>query len=230
MSSWFLLLVVLAALAVAGVLYVAGHKQKERREAFEAMAARRGWSFTLTNQSLGRPAMLRLASRQGLSWTAQSLRHAESASGGPPIRTTEFESAEPRWNDDLLVIGPAIDPALAGMATTLLAQLDGPMMQRLIGRMIDLSGPEAQLLTRLRPAATDGTALTLSSGDPTRRVDLPALVRAIAAWEPRVSGDAGHPVVVLGPQGLRIRLRHGIDRADHMEAFVDYCLGIARSL
>ncbi len=68
----------------------------------------------------------------------------------------------------------------------------------------------------------DGMVL-LADADPARRVILHDLGRALAGWT-----APGRPVVILSPDGLRLRLSAPIERADRMEMFVDLAFDLSR--
>jgi len=209
-----LLLAPLAAAAAALVWIVAERRRAARDEAFQSLAARRGWSLTISDQKLGRPPSLRLAARSGPGWTARATRAGHG--GARPIQAgTEFESDEPRWPDGLFVIGPAPQPV----------QPDNPEGQRAIARM--LGEDVAKYCAVLRHAPLDHGLALYTTADLPPRFDIPAIARRLSAWEgSRRTG----PILLLGPEGLRLRLREDTTRADRMEAFIDLALDLTRTI
>lgn len=230
MSDILIGLIVIVALGalVAGLFMVEQSVQARRREAFQALAARRGWSLSISEQKLGRPAVLRLSSRSGIGWQVEVRRSASGSATRSAIQTTEFHSEEKEWPDGLLVIGPPTPLAAAETAANLLQQLDNPLGQKLLGRLLgdDLS----KYATVLQHYPAPANITVFASASPAPRFDLNDLGKAIATWTPQVTGERGQPVVMFGPDGLRLRLRHGTSRADHMENFIDFALDIARQL
>lgn len=184
------------AAAVAGSVHLwRGHMATARLDDLQALAARRGWSLSVTEERLGRTGALRIAPRGGVPWTART-----QAGAG-----TDFESAEPRWADGTLVALP-VDGPVDGTAPPDLPRLLGPDAARLTGALARVDSPPGLLV--------------LADGDPRLRLPLDDLARIMGQW--RRAGDPRMvPVLTLGPDGLRLRLRHRISRADHMERFID---------
>jgi len=223
-----ILLLVLAAGAGAGLVLWLHHRTTAEREAFQALAARRGWSLTISEQKLGRPASLRLTARSGSGWQAEARRLTHDVSGAPITLTTEFTADEPHWSDGMLLIGP---PVPAETMALLREVLDTPASTAALKLLTQLFGedPTIDMSTlRLYPGPAEVTVL--ATADPAHRIDLPDLAQAITDWTPHLPGDKGLPIVILGPDGLRVRLRHGTRRADQMESFIDFSLDIARNI
>jgi hypothetical protein len=209
-----LLLAPLAA-AVTGAGWVAlARRRTARDEAFQALAARRGWSLTISDQKLGRPPSLRLAARSGPGWTARATR-AGRGDARPIQAGTEFAVDEPRWTDGLFVIGPAPDTA----------SLQSAEGQRALSRA--LGDDVAKYAAVLRHAPLDDGFALYATADLPPRFDIPATVRRLAAWE---GTQASRPILILGPEGMRLRLRQDTTRADRMERFIDLALDLARTL
>jgi hypothetical protein len=217
----------LIVVAGGGFILIQQQRRTVQREAFQALAARRGWSLTVSDQKLGRPGVLRLTSRAGLGWTAQTRRQAAGPQGSPAQQTTEFDADEPRWNDGLMIVGPsAPDPAPDGGSP--LAALGTAEGLRWLARFM---GEDVAKYGSVLTAYPAHPALTvLSTADPALRIDFGDLAKLLAAWDQPVRGDRGHPILILGPDGMRLRLRHGMARADHMERFIDLALDIGRIL
>jgi hypothetical protein len=209
-----LLLAPLGALAVAAAWILAERRRATRDEAFQALAARRGWSLTISDQKLGRPPSLRLAARSGPGWTALATRAGHG--GARPIQAgTEFTIDEPRWTDGLFIIGPAPQPV----------QPDSAEGQRAIAR--SLGEDVAKYAAVLRHAPLDHGLALYTTADLPPRFDIPAIARRLAAWDD--SRRTG-PIMLLGPEGLRLRLREDTTRADRMEAFIDLALDLTRAI
>lgn len=216
-------LVVIAALAAVALAVAFGrHRQTVRREAFEALAARRGWSFTLTRQSLGRPGTLRLAARHGLDWSILVDRDEEDSRRTRPLsRTTRFLAPDCRWDQGLMLIVPA----------EMLAHPPEAAQQRDATRHFAQALPadtDPDLCAALQPVQSDGNWVLLASTDPTRRFDLRQILDAMDHWRESAPGATARVHLSIGPQGVSVILRHAIARADRMERFVDFGIGIAR--
>jgi len=220
-----LLVLIALGLAVAVVALWLRLRQSTQREALQALVARRGWGLSLTGLRLGRPALLRIAPRAGHNW--QVTVRGESVEGlrlKTPPQSTEFTAEEPQWADGLLVITPILPEADAAA----LAHLDSPEGQALLARMLgeDMSGYAAVL--RHFPGPEPLTIL--ASADPAHRVDRGDLSKVVAAWAAQAPQAEAMAIMILSRDGFRLRLRHGIARADRMEAYIDLALDLIRIL
>ena len=227
----FLVLVLLIGLAVAAgvvIFLVQTQAQSTQREAFQALAARRGWSLNISEQKLGRPAVLRLTSRSGHGWTAQARRLSGDAARPAQQLTTEYEADEPSWTEGLLVIGPPLPEDQAAVLSQAQGALDSPEGQKLLSGF--LGDDVAKYGAVLRQYPTKANITVLATADPRHRVDFGDIGKLIDTWKPQVSGEKGRPILILGPDGMRLRLRHGTRRADQMESFIDLALDIGRVL
>jgi hypothetical protein len=217
-----LLLNILLVLAFAGAVGAAVHYwrvqlETARRDGMQALAARRGWALTLTGERLGRAGTLRLVPRGGLPWVAEARPREGSGKGA----VTEYEAEAPRWAEGTLILVATPLPATADSAT-----LSGEGRERALR---DLLGEEVSRLARdlhAVPAAEGVTAL--SDGNPGLRVDLAALGQALRDWTPVASGPRGAAVMILSPDGLRLRLRTTLKRPEQMERFLDLALELSR--
>ncbi|MCC7321281.1 MAG: hypothetical protein IT542_09945 [Rubellimicrobium sp.] len=218
-------LVVAAFLALAGgVVYLwLRLSETSRREALQALAARRGWALTISSERLGQPGMLRLSPRGGPAWTVETRAQSSLAGAGLPGRgrhATDYLAEDPRWEGGTLILAPALPAGDAREAVSgaeaavrrILAQLPGRAPSG-AGRLSVWPGP---------PGAT-----LLCTQDPAARLDPADLGRALAAYAPE---GAGRPVVVFGPEGLRLHLPGGVHRADQMERFIDLAHELTRIL
>jgi hypothetical protein len=154
-----ILLNVLLALAFAGAVTGAVHLWRRqlvagRREDLQALAARRGWSLTVTGERLGRAGTLRLTPRGGHPWAAEARPGAGRAAG-----TTSYDAEEPRWAEGTLVVAAAPAEELGRLGAdlgpipwkgglTVLADADPT-------RRVDL-GDVARVLGRWQPVAQGG--------------------------------------------------------------------------
>lgn len=212
-----------AVLGAGAVLWL-NRQQTIQREAFQALAARRGWSLTISEQKLGRPAILRLTSRSGSGWHAESRLDAGDAKGMPSFLTSEFAAEEPRWPDGCLVLTPG--PVDAGGPNPPRALPQGRSKLSLDAR-VNLAVPSG-IATQLHHFPAPPTVTVQATVDPAHRFDLDALGKVMAAWQPQRSSSDGQPVILISPDGFRVRLSHGMRRADQMESFIDFALEVIR--
>lgn len=223
--------IVLAFLAMGAASWFAiGTLQARSREAFQTMAARRGWSLTISDEKLGRPAVLRLSSRGGMGWQVEVRQRTSSKrASGRRLAATEFHTDEKSCPEGMVTIGPPIPRAVAQAAGVLLGDLErlqSTALARFMGE--DL----ARQVSALRPLpGPDTISVFASADDQAARLDLEAVADAVSAWYERIGRVQGlQPLIMLGPDGLRVRLPAALHRADRMEAFVDMSLAIARRM
>ncbi len=198
------------AIAVgAAVQFWRLHLETARRDGMQALAARRGWALTVSSERLGRAGTLRIVPRGGTPWLAEA--RPKRAPGGP---ATEFEAEAPRWSEGTLVM----------VADRLPEEL-------LPGGLRDLLGDgAARRAGTLRPMPGPEGVTVLADADPSLRVDLGELAGPLRGWSPVTSGLRGRPVLVLSPEGLRLRLRHPIQRPEQMDRFLDLALELSRRI
>lgn len=226
------MIAVLTLLVVAVFLTLAGGvvylwlrlNQTSRREELQALAARRGWALNISGERLGRPGILRLSPRGGPAWTVETQALSslvETAAAGQ--QATEYRADEPRWDAGLLLICPTLPSPPAPEDSP--RPFDTPADRTwLAGRLGQGFARTAGKLYAW--PAGDGVGI-LCTQDPVPRFDPPAMARALEQW-PR--GRAGPPVVVFGPEGLRLHLPEGLHRAEQMERFIDVAHELARLL
>jgi hypothetical protein len=225
------LLVLLAiGLAIAVVALWLRLSAVTRREALQALAARRGWALNLTEGKLGRPAALRLQPRGGSGWQVTARR--ESAPGialRPKSEATDYEAPDPDWPDGLLVIGPTL-PLGGGLPETPTSPttLDGPVGQAILARL--LGADHVRLGPDLQPFAGPVGLVVVATTDPTHRIDLAEVGKLYLAYGEREPDPACWPAMMLGADGFSLRLRHEVKRADKMEAFIDFAQDLSRIL
>ncbi|EYD76245.1 hypothetical protein Rumeso_02169 [Rubellimicrobium mesophilum DSM 19309] len=220
-----LLLNLIFALAFAGSVGGAvhlwrAHLDSTRRDGMQALAARRGWALTVTGERLGRAGTLRLVPRGGHPWMAEA-RPAEGRRGGP---VTLYEAEEPAWTEGTLVLIACAPegPRDAQPSAEPLPRPREAALRDLLGEDVArLAGPLEQV-----PAPEGVTAL--ASGDPSRRLELEDLARVMSAFAPVARGTRGRPVLILSPEGMRLRLRRALARPEQMERFLDLAFAISR--
>lgn len=215
-------ILLLCALCATGLTLWLKQQQILQREAFQALAARRGWSLTVSEQKLGRPAILRLTSRSGSGWYSESRLDSGDKQGTRNSLSTLFAAAEPHWPEGCLVLTTDLPEGATG------PQPVGRSLQNLAHRisMAVPVGLQAQLRGFPAPAGLSVRATV----DPVHRFDLDALAKVIDAWDPQSHTRATEPVIQIGPEGFRVQVNHGMRRADQMEIFIDYALAVVRVL
>lgn len=212
-----LLVLAFAGAVAASVHFWRVHLETARRDEMQALAARRGWALTVTGERLGRAGTLRLVPRGGLPWVAES-RPELGRPGGP---VTEYEAEAPRWADGTLILLPA------ALAEPPEGDVPDPFRRERVLREI-LGEDLARTALMLAPVPAPAGLVAYSDANPSLRVDLSDLGRALRDWTPVSSGPRGRPALVLSPEGLRLRLQRPIKRPDQMERFLDLALELSR--
>ncbi|WP_210527720.1 hypothetical protein [Rubellimicrobium arenae] len=211
--------------AVGGVFhYWRLQLETVRRDGLQALAARRGWALTVTGERLGRAGTLRLVPRGGHPWITE-VRPKDGRLKGP---VTEFDSAEPRWSEGVLIL-IAAEPDLPSPLDGSPEGDPGLAARQRERALRDLLGEEvARQAAKLERHEGVAGVTALVDGNLARRIDLHDLSRALSQWIPVASGARGQPILILTPEGMRLRLRYPIRRPDQMERFVDLALDLAR--
>ena len=218
---WGLLGAVAIVALGAGLVLWLRRKDGARRDGFQALAARRGWALTLADQSLGRPAFVRLTSRSGPAWQVETRRGAGT---GPVLTgqgTTEFVGSDFRWPAGLLVIVPKAD-AMPGESVDrpsrqALAALIGDELARRTDELRLLPGPDGQ----------SGQWVILGTKSPEGVLDLKQTLRRLSTGIPDQAGAASGPAaLILARDGLRLRLRQELLRSEDLERFTDLGLSL----
>lgn len=226
MATFLTILVVFAFLVLsAGVGYLwLKLNETARREALQALAARRGWALTISEEKLGRPGVLRLMPRGGPTWTVETRRLGSALEQATPkAQATEFVTDEPRWPDGVLLIGPPVpaDMPAPPPATPLDSEAGRSLIHAVLGPSFTGYAP----VLSLWPAPA--TISVFASQEPVPRFDLGDLAKLHAGY-----GGEGRaqPVILFGREGLRVHLPCGLRRADQMERFIDFALEAGRIL
>lgn len=229
-SALILGAILLAGAAFAAALLWRRRSRQRALEAFQSLAARRGWSLMMSGQALGRPAITRLSARSGSSWQVETRLHEPANHSGPPILTTDYTAQEPNWPDGVLLLGPSLPPAVAAQARDSVDLPNSAIGQRLLRQMVGDDMADSFTAQHGRLALFDALpGLTvLASADPTRRVDLRDMAATLAEWRALRPLEKAPPVVILGPDGLCIRLPHGPAPAERMEWLVDLAHDLSR--
>ena len=220
-------ILLLCALAAAGVWLRLTQQQTIQREAFQALAARRGWSLTIAEQKLGRPAILRLTARSGRGWHCESRLSAGPDYRRPEYLTTAFAAEDPRWAEGHLVLTARPLPPDDNTAAT--AGLPQGKSHLSLQDRVDLALPDA-LAGQLQSFPSAPGLNAQATSDPAHRFDLTALANVVADWPLQQTTVDGQPLILIGPDGFQLQVSHGMRRADQMEPFIDFALDIIRVL
>jgi len=217
-------LIVLALVGLAGpaLLIWLWRDQKRRQAALRAMAARRGWQIAITLSQFGAPerAVLRPQAQSQNPWDLTSRRQHNDGGGISEIASTDYTRPDPRWPEGLLVIGPPLPPEAAAMAGTMLAMMQGPMGEAVLAKLIGPGLAHQASHLHLLPEVAGATAF--ASHDPANRADPARIAAGLATWQSLKSGETGRPILILGPDGMRLRLRHQLKTPAEIEAFIDF--------
>ena len=222
-----LLTAFLLVLIVAGALWAYSAFEQKRQEELEALAARRGWSMTVTRQSLGRPSILRLTPRSGQSWQVE-VRHSSTRSLQSGRGTTLFHAPATKWEGDILVIGPPQTPEGMDMSETIMRQFDNQIARTLIRNVVGPSGA-ADYPDLTAWDAPEGIAL-FASADPAKRTDIKDFTSIFVAADGERHSGADEATALVDGEGLRVGKGHSIRNAAKLEAFVDFAISLNRHL
>lgn len=230
-DSSAIIILAFSAIFGPGLLVWLWRDQMRRRAALHAMAQRRGWQIDIRLSRFGAPERSVLAPMAGSAaapWSMTIRRQHNNGEGISEVASTDYTRPEPRWPEGLLVIGPPLPPEAAAMAGMMLAMMQGPMGEKLLGKLL---GPGlAAQASQLRPLPEVAGATAFASRDPAGRADPAQIADLLATWQSLKSGEAGRPILILGPEGMTLRLRHLLKQPAEIEAFADLGAQLADSL
>jgi hypothetical protein len=224
-----LAIALIAAPAIGAFLLWLSRRQRKRREARLAMAARRGWGIAETTGEGGRGSRITLTGDEGGGWRCTAMHLPPRSGGHSGTEWTEWETAGRHSPAGLWVAGPPLAPGEGEGAAAMLGALDCGLGRMLLRQMI---GDAAELATGLvhlpRPGGRERpfTLLATAPAD-AASPDLDALSELLAAWRAGRRDAALHPVVIAEPGRLRLRLGRALVEAAEIERYADTALAIA---
>ncbi|MBW6506671.1 MAG: hypothetical protein K0B00_07985 [Rhodobacteraceae bacterium] len=225
-----LIVLALAGLSGAALLIWLWRDQTRRQAALRDMAARRGWQIAITLSRFGAPerTVLRPEGETQGHWELTCRRQHNDGGGVSEVASTEYLRPDPRWREGLLVLGPPLPAETSAMAGPLLAMMQGPMGEALLAKLVGPGLAHQASHLRLLPEVAGATAF--ASRDPADRADPAQIAAMLATWQSRKSGEAGRPILILGADGMRLRLRHQLKTPAEIEAFIDLGAALAEAL
>jgi len=230
-NSTAVIIMAFSAIPGPALLLLLWRNQTRRRAALHAMAQRRGWQIDINLSRFGAPERTRLVPLPGSAaapWQLALRRQHNNGEGISEIASADYTRPEPRWPDGLLVLGPPLPPEAAAMAGMMLGMMQGPLGEALLGKLV---GPGlAAQATGLRPLAPVAGATAFASRDPAGRADPAQIAALLSEWQSLKSGETGRPILILGPDGMRLRLRHLLKKPEEIEAFIDLGARLADAL
>jgi len=145
----------------------------------------------------------------------------------------EWRAPAPRWDAGILVLGPRLPEAILSRADSLLPMLDHPLARNMLSRLFGdaLMGNLPDLRHLPPPPGTERPFTVFASADPGNRVQLDAVADILSGFRP-VDGDAqsGAPIVVLAPEGMRVRISRPARKPEDVERFVELALQLQETL
>jgi hypothetical protein len=145
----------------------------------------------------------------------------------------EWRAPAPRWDAGILVLGPPLPRAAREQANALLARLDHPLARTLLAKVFGdaLMGNLPDLRYLPAPDGMEPPFSVFSSGNPGDRVLLGAVADVIAETKP-FKGDAmsNAPIIVLAPEGMRVRVNRTARSPAEVERFVDLALRLQQAM
>ncbi|KUF11903.1 hypothetical protein [Pseudoponticoccus marisrubri] len=227
-----LIVFVLLAASFAGsaLIFLAIRKSHLRREAQAALAAEKGWRFHHAPGRGGAPARTSISDPEE-GWVL-TLNVTSSGRGGSVSRWTLFEDPRPALDQGMALLGPEIPDRTAAMADRMLDRADaaggigGRIMQVMMNKLTGGLGAEA---ADLRAVPGDGPGTLFATPGAEHALDglrdAPELVRARAE-----GNEMTQPVILRGPEGLRIRRNVALRSPEEIERYVALCRGLSARL
>lgn len=197
-------------------------------KALEDMAARRGWTVRRHMAQAGNVAAsgkgyrIEIAPNSTSAWSCLVTRF-KNDTGSTVIRTTEFTDPTARLDGGLVVIGPGIAEADAQTAASLMGSFSGPLGTMMLGKLL---GSDAALATGISfdSEASGPDATVFATPGAPAAIMAEAYAPLVAQWRQDNSGEELFPILIAGPEALRIRLRTDLVEAARLEPFIDHAL------
>ncbi len=138
---------------------------------------------------------------------------------------TQVEFTEPWENarEGLFVIGPPVPDA--GMA--LFGSMMGGLLVQMMAKLIVLPAEE---MARLEVQKTDAPVTALATPEAVTWVNVPEFAKVVKPWTEQYKGDKLHPILLLGNEKLRVRVRGNFSKPADIEAFITMALAARKSV
>jgi hypothetical protein len=226
-----------AVMALTAVLVVALFaflhvRSASRRKQMDGLAARQGWQVTRTLGQLGTRAQTTIRPTDPTDsdlWQVTIRVIADTNDKAPQKSVTEFTATEAKARSGTVVVGPPLPPGTAGMAAAMMQALDSPLGQQFLTAMtgpldVDLAGL-AQVQNR---HGFPGTVFAAPGADEGLPWD--DLVVVISRWKQRHAGESLHPIIIVAPHRLMVRVREDLADPALLEPFIAMALDIRGAL
>ena len=232
-QSFGILALILAAMAA--LYFLVRRPDRLDAEALRHLADKRGWTIerrmagvTAGTGETGRGYRIEIRPADGSEWSCEVTRY-RNIEGGGHVRKTEFADEGFRLPAGMVVIGPAITGKEAEAAVMLLGNFDDGIGQMLLSTIL---GEETRTMGRLRllkDAGISGATVFASSDAEAGRIGA-AYAPLLASWLAAHRDERAFPILIAGPEKLRLRLRTDADDAEALETFLDHALTTRKAL
>ena len=236
MVEW--LVIVVLALAVPAVLhFLFRRSDRLDAETLQRLAGKRGWRIErkLASQAGsaggvggGRGYRIEVFPTDGAGWSCLVTRYQNSGAGGA-VRKTEFEDPGARLPAGMVVVGPGIPEKEAAAAAMLFGRFDGALGQLLLSKLLGDEAASAAGLQQATDGAVPGATVFATPDAPASAIGA-TYAPLLRSWLRAHPKEEEFPILIAGPERLRIRLRTATHRADQLEAFLDHALETRRQL
>lgn len=222
-----LLVLGLAAFAVAFHILLR-RPERHDAEALAALAARRGWVIERQMAVRGKGFRLAIAPQDGASWSCRVTRYINVGRGGT-VRTTEFEDKDVRLPAGLVVVGPGLPASERKAGAAVLGMLGDRLERMLAAKLLGDELADQMPELRLAKSGLSDATVFATPGAPIPRIAA-ALAPLLDDWRKDRPQEKDFPILILTPEGLRVRLRTDAATEPLLSAFLDLALTIRERL
>ena len=218
-ANWLGLAGFAALLLGFGLLFLITAILPTRREAraLDALSRRRGWSTRRDFGNGGNATRIQVVPTDGEDWQAEVSRYQN---GNVQIRTTEYRAGTPRLSQGAVVIGPRLGDGEAALAEQLLSSMEGAVGQALLQELTDAHlAPHLAGLRRVQGVELPH-ATVLTSGSAETAPLAARFAPLLAAWQSTTPWDEAIPILIVSPEGARLRMRRDANAAQ-LETLID---------
>ena len=216
METWLVALILIAASALGtGLIGYAMLRGRAKTEALKSFAAERGLVFE-EETGQGTRTIIRDPSE---GWQFVTYRTESGPESSSRTVWSEFVDPRPTQESGLTVLGPSLPEKAAARADTIMSMAGGMIGNVMIANITKGMGDEAKTLAVVEGKSRPHEGLYLAT--PGAEAGLTAIVGDAELQATRVAkNEMQQPIVLRGPDGLRVRVRHAVSDPQEIERLV----------
>ncbi|WP_306047603.1 hypothetical protein [Nioella sp. MMSF_3534] len=227
MSQTLVIVILILASLTGTVLIGYALMQSSRRQAALRNAVTdRGWRYDRQEGTGGRARVTTISDPEA-GWRMEIKLNSATDGSGRTKRSTTWHAPDAGIAEGLAILGPAMSPAEARKAETMLGKLGGGMGGFLMSSMFGDLGPEA---ARLESVDVPGARCLMMATPEAREALTPIATHPIMDGTEDSLPRGALPVIRRSPKGLEISLRTALSRPEQVLALAELGATMQREL